>query len=64
MQVLTPTYTLRIEIFDSLEGGRTKYYRSTEGISGCDEVLATVKNALESAGIEHATIMLERFEHK
>jgi len=86
MRVLSPIYTLRLEIVDavapqqSFTGQGTidpitgtlclqtfpnpyKWHNALMGKSGCDEVLAAVKDALEKAGIP-AQVSLERFEHR
>lgn len=81
MILMHPTYTLKIEIQDrppqqnaiypnqmaTLQGGSPvdphKFYRS--GKTGCDDVLAAVKDALAKAGLsDGVTVSFERFEHK
>ena len=82
MQVLSPTYTLRLEIRDKLssvpiDGLSTqhppalsppayKFFDGLNGKTGCDEVLAAVKSALEKSDLASLDISLslERFEHK
>lgn len=78
MVVLSPTYTLRVEIKDRLQQGLTQnqmqggspfppcpyqFYNEPTTI-GCDAVLKAVRDALISAGIGGATVTFERFEHK
>jgi hypothetical protein len=41
---------------------QNKYFNSVTGKTGCDEVLAAVKDALAKAGIQ-ATLSFEKFEH-
>lgn len=78
MILLHPTYTLRISVHDrpqdqSLSGvmGNLnnapprvpfKFYDSTAGKIGCDQVLKAVGDALRSAGIA-AGVFFEKFEH-
>jgi hypothetical protein len=79
LQILNPTYTLRVEITDRfpepqvVSPGATSVTNSTfgrqfsnglTGKTGCDEVLALVRDALESKGVKHFTVSLERFEQK
>lgn len=40
-----------------------KYYNSSMNKTGCDEVLAAVRDALSKAGIQ-SIISFEKFEHK
>lgn len=75
LTVLSPTYTLRLEIQDpvSLQYVENiadknprlqKYHDSLNGKSGCDEVLAEVKKALHDRGIVNFYVALEKFEHR
>ena len=67
LQVLNPTYTLRVEITDRASGG---FSDGISGKTGCDEVLAAVTAALENsstlklAGVTSIYVSLERFEHR
>lgn len=84
LQVLSPTYTIRVEIKDkqqsqghSLVVGSAQrpgefrdiqklhqFFEGMDGKTGCDEVLAAVRNALQKAGIQNVSVSLERFEHR
>lgn len=64
MIVLHPTYTIRLEIQDRLRAdGQQNYFNQLAGKTGCDEVLAAVKGALNDAGIQNFNVYLEKFEH-
>jgi len=76
MIILHPTYTLRVEIQDR-PGELSEALTMTTGVrklhkyadimnnkTGCDEVLVAVKKAISDAGIEHACVSLEKFEHR
>ena len=75
MTILHPTYTLRIEIQDKpretgsgVMTGETlsgrKFSDPINGKTGCDEVIQTVHEALDKAGIRNFLISLESFQHK
>lgn len=79
MLVLSPTYTLRIEIADRsrvsgpvadgmsglsfVQNPGSPYRYFGPDKTGCDDVLKAVRDALKAANIE-ATVSFERFEHK
>lgn len=72
LMVLHPTYTLRVRVQDRMqqptsftsgqEWNPHRYFDSRSGKTGCDEVLAAVKDALSKAGIE-ADVSLDEFKH-
>lgn len=64
MIVMHPTYIIRLEIQDRLRTDGLNFYNGLTGKSGCDEVLAAVKAALEAADIRDFRVCLEKFEHK
>ena len=70
MRVLSPTYTLRVTVQDPLVAGDPqhgiavhKFFNGQTGKTGCDEVLAAVRKALEAAGLPRVDVAIERFEH-
>lgn len=63
MIVLQPTYTLSVEIQDRSEGGSPREFHK-DGKTGCDEVLAKVRAALDQAGLRHVRVSLDRFEQR
>ena len=62
MQVMSPTYTMRVTIKDSIMGDKA-IYNGLTGKTGCDEMVSKVKAALGEAGLAGAQVSLERFEH-
>lgn len=74
MIVLHPTYTLRVEVQDQYEMNYDKkpgcfsdgrrFFNSASGKTGCDEVMAVVKEALLKAGLDHFAVSLERYEQR
>lgn len=75
--VLHPTYSLRVEIKDRPvpQGGNFgigsdqvitrphKWFDTSTGKVGCDEVLAAVKDALSKAGLD-ADVSFDKFERR
>lgn len=74
MMVLYPTYTLRVVVQepDPTPSGVTELSRGTfwdgirdKGATGCDDVLAAVRDALKQSPIgNRVSIQLERFEER
>lgn len=64
LYVMHPTYTIRLEIQDRHDNGISRFFNGLTGKSGCDEVLAVVRAAIESAGIGNVSVLLEKFEHR
>lgn len=70
MQILEPTYTLRVIVQDRMQiGGPIARGRFISGRqffdgdqTGCDEVLSKVREAIRAAGISSFSVALERFE--
>jgi hypothetical protein len=62
MTILHPTYSLRVELQDTNLTAR-KFADPMTGKTGCDEVLAAVKKALDGIGIP-VTVRLEKFDHR
>lgn len=76
LQVLNPTYSLRVVIKDELPTPvmmdqmtsmqspySRKWYDPLAGKTGCDDVLSAVKEALAKAGLQ-AEISFVSFEHR
>lgn len=73
LQILYPTYTLRLRIQDRGDLIRDKtfphimsnrYYDSASGKTGCDDVLTQVREALTTAGIVVFELTLDCFDHE
>ena len=75
LMVMHPTYELRVEIKDVAAQQVTfsanpaepynghKFFDGLKGKTGCDEVLAAVKDALAKAGLQ-ADVSLQKFSHR
>ena len=76
LQVLNPTYVFKVTFKDEITGMAaavaaqnypastklTKFFDSANGKTGCDEVLAAIKDALTKAGLT-CDVWLDTFKH-